>query len=206
MGADLDDPVVLPRGLDHRPALGDRHRQRLLDVDVLARLAGGDHLDRVPVVGRGDHHRVDVLAIEERPEVLDARDVAGELRASGECASPGWRTADRPCRSRRSDRLIDIAEGDDPGVGMGQEPLEELAAAVAHADEAQPDLIVGPRTRRGEASATRGAPRSRGGPARNRGGSDSWTSHAVPLFAAARCRLGAGTECCRPTSEPTLIR
>ena len=79
MRADLDDPLVLPRGLDHRPALGDRHREWLLDIYVLACLAGGDHLDRVPVVGRGDHDSVDILAIEDRAEILDARHIALEL-------------------------------------------------------------------------------------------------------------------------------
>ena len=39
---------------------------------------------------------------------------------------------------------VDVAERDDLGVGMGEEPLEELAAPVADADEAEADLIIGP--------------------------------------------------------------
>ena len=104
MHADLDDPVVLPRRVDHRPALDDRHRQRLLDVHVLARPAGGDHLDGVPVVGRRDHDGVDVLAIEHRAEVLDARDVPLDRRHLGDRACPGRRIADRSGHRPRTGR------------------------------------------------------------------------------------------------------
>src|SRR5262249_40627158 len=38
----LDDALVLARRLDHAPALDDVVRDRLLDVDVLAGLAGPD--------------------------------------------------------------------------------------------------------------------------------------------------------------------
>ena len=47
-------------------------RQRLLDVDVLAGAQRRDGHERVPVIGRGDDHRVDVLAVEHLAEVLDA--------------------------------------------------------------------------------------------------------------------------------------
>ena len=56
LGADGHDLVRLPRGPDHRLALGDVVGDRLLDVDVLA---GQHRLDRgqgMPVVGRGDDH------------------------------------------------------------------------------------------------------------------------------------------------------
>ena len=83
---DLDDPVIVLARVDqvphlgdalvllgrghHGPPLGDPVRQRLLAVHVLAGLAGHDRGDRVPVVGRGDDDRVDVLAIEELAEVV----------------------------------------------------------------------------------------------------------------------------------------
>ena len=35
------------------------------------------------MVGRGDHDRVDILAVENRAEILDARDIALELRHLG---------------------------------------------------------------------------------------------------------------------------
>ena len=59
------------RRLDHLAAFGDRQRQRLLAVHVLARLAGVDRHQRVPVVGRGDDDGVDVLAVEQLAVVAD---------------------------------------------------------------------------------------------------------------------------------------
>ncbi len=53
---------LLTSGGDHRPAFANGDRGRFLDVDVLARLAGVDRLHGVPMIGRGDHDRVDVLA------------------------------------------------------------------------------------------------------------------------------------------------
>ena len=65
--------LVLPRGLDHRLALGDVVADRLLDVHVLARLAGVDRRQGVPVVGRGDDHGVDVLGVEHLAVVAHGR-------------------------------------------------------------------------------------------------------------------------------------
>jgi hypothetical protein len=42
-----------------------RHRERLLQIDVLPREAGGDRHFGVPVVRQADHHGVDVLAGEQ---------------------------------------------------------------------------------------------------------------------------------------------
>ncbi len=143
MGSDLHDAVVLAGSVDHRAAFHERDRQRLLDVDVLARLAGGDHLDRVPVVGGGDHDGVDVLAIEQDSKILDAGDVAFELRNPGNPLAQTGESRVEPIVGAGQVRLIDIAQGDDLGVGMSEEPSEELAAAVADADKAKPQPIVG---------------------------------------------------------------
>ncbi len=48
----------------------DGFAQRLLSVDVFARFRGGDGGQSVPMVGRGDHHRVDVGTGHEFPEIL----------------------------------------------------------------------------------------------------------------------------------------
>ena len=53
------------------PALEDVVADRLLDVDVLARLAGPDRRQRVPVVRRGDRDGVDLVVVEDPAEVLD---------------------------------------------------------------------------------------------------------------------------------------
>ena len=63
-----DDAGVAPGGLDHQRAFAERPRFGLLAVDVLAAAAGLDHHDRVPVVGRGDVHGVDVVAGQQSRE------------------------------------------------------------------------------------------------------------------------------------------
>jgi hypothetical protein len=70
LGADLHDAARLLGDPAERLALVDRQRQRLLAVDVLARLHGVDADLGVPVVGRADDDGVDVLAVEELAVVL----------------------------------------------------------------------------------------------------------------------------------------
>ncbi len=67
--ADLHDALVLARGLDHLAAFPHVVAGGLLDVDVLAGLAGPDGGQRVPVVGRGDGDGVDFLVVEELAHV-----------------------------------------------------------------------------------------------------------------------------------------
>ena len=59
LGDRLDDPT----------SLGNVVRQRLLAIDVLARLRGQDAGDRVPMVRRGNHDGVDVFAFDDLAEV-----------------------------------------------------------------------------------------------------------------------------------------
>src|SRR5262249_31468710 len=68
----LDDPLVLLCRLDHFPTLGDQMGHRLLDVRVLAGLAGPDTDERVPVVRGGDGDRVQLLVVEGLADVGDA--------------------------------------------------------------------------------------------------------------------------------------
>ena len=81
LGAHLHDAIVAAGGVDHQPAVADVVRDRLLDVDVLAGVAGVDAHDRVPVLGRGDHDRVDV-AVLEQPAVVGHRFGAATVRAT----------------------------------------------------------------------------------------------------------------------------
>ena len=69
LAAGLEDALVLARRVDAPLALGERERERLLAVDVLARLARLDRRDRVPVLRRGDADGVDVLARDQLAEV-----------------------------------------------------------------------------------------------------------------------------------------
>ena len=121
---DLDDPVIVLAGVDqvahlgdalgllgrvdHRPALGDPVRQRLLAIDVLAGLAGEDGRDRVPVVGRGDDDGVDVLAVEHLAEVARRRRASAGRRLGPEAVG-----------------LVHVADGGDRDVGELLEDVEQ---------------------------------------------------------------------------------
>src|SRR5262249_60237577 len=63
--ADLHHALGLPGDFHHAPALVDVIAGRLLDVDVLAGLAGPDRRERMPVIGRRNGDRVDVLVGEQ---------------------------------------------------------------------------------------------------------------------------------------------
>ena len=56
--------------LDHQRTFAERARFGLLAVNVLAGTTGFDHVDRVPMVGRGDVYRVDVFAGQQFAEVV----------------------------------------------------------------------------------------------------------------------------------------
>jgi hypothetical protein len=125
--ADLRDAVVPPRGVHHAPPLDHAQRQRLFDVDVLARLAGVDGLQGVPVVGGADDHGVHVLALQQPAVVAELPRVGADL-AGGEVEVG----------------LVEVADGDHLGVALGEEGVEDLVAAVAQADEAQADAVIRP--------------------------------------------------------------
>jgi hypothetical protein len=67
--ADRDDPAVPARRLDHAAAFSDVVADRLLDVDVLARLTRVNRHQRMPVIGSGNGDRVDCRILEDAPEV-----------------------------------------------------------------------------------------------------------------------------------------
>ncbi len=68
--AGLKDHTVAGDGVDHRPALGQIVGERLLAVDVLSGIGRRYALRGMPVVGRGDDNRVDIVAGEEFAEVM----------------------------------------------------------------------------------------------------------------------------------------
>ncbi len=134
---------MLPRRLDHGATLGDGDRQRLLDIHILAGLAGGDGLDGVPVVGRGDDERVDVRTVEQHAEVLHSDRAAGDLGHAGNTRAQASETWINLVVFGMEVRCVHIAERHDLRIGLRQERLQELAAAVAHADEPEPHLVAG---------------------------------------------------------------
>ena len=163
--AHLHDPVVPPGRLDHPPAFADREREGLLDVDILARVARHDRLDGMPVVGRGDDHRVDVLLVEDAAEILVPLDRAAEFRqprgdSVGQLLEMRMDLVELPVQIR----LVDVAKGDDLGVLVSEERVEDLHAAVSDADAADAHPIVGPdHAARASGAGGRGRRRAREG-------------------------------------------
>src|ERR1700676_5075187 len=70
--ADLNDAIVLAGGSDRQLALARIVAARFLDVNVLAGPRSEDRRRSVPVVGRGDHERIDGRVVEYLAEVADA--------------------------------------------------------------------------------------------------------------------------------------
>ena len=124
-------------------------RHRLFLVDVLARLDRGDEVKRMQVLRRGDQHGVDRLVVEQLAIVAVGRRPRRDRL--GLVEPPGVDVGDR--------RRLDVRAAD--------RGLQDLLAAPAGADQAEPDAIVGPpnpapgRRRRGRCRAGhRGAGRS----------------------------------------------
>ena len=63
--AGLHDPTILRRGLDDLAALPSTVRDGLLNVDILAGLAGPYRQQGMPVVRRRDDHGIHVLALQD---------------------------------------------------------------------------------------------------------------------------------------------
>ena len=109
--------------------------QRLFEIDVLARLGGGDGVGGVPEIGRDDEDAVDVLAGQQLAVVTVGLDALRGVLA----------------RLDRVDLLgqplgvlhpvgVDVADGGDPGPGL-EAPIDELLhvalALAADADAAE---------------------------------------------------------------------
>jgi hypothetical protein len=68
--AHRDHAFVFARRLHHLAALPNVVGHRLLHINVLARLAGEDRPERVPVIGRGVDQRVHSLVLQHSAKVL----------------------------------------------------------------------------------------------------------------------------------------
>ncbi len=112
----LCDDIRIPRGLLRQEShLVDGVAKRFLGIDVLAVPDGGHRNSETGVVGRRDHHRVDLLAklVEHHAVVLPELDPVELLLVGDGCLVPGF---------------MDIAERDNV-VGPGQAPGDPRSAA-----------------------------------------------------------------------------
>ena len=158
--ADLYGDLVFLGRRDHRLSLVDGAARRLLHVDMLAPFRRVHHLHGVPVIGRGHHDAVDVLAIEDIAIIAIHVDVrAGRFRGVGESV------------------LIDVANRGNVhlvAVGSTLHVTQVIAAHAAHADMAEGEPLVGPGNLGGDqvGEARRG----------RRGGQKLASFHRQPSF------------------------
>ena len=111
--------------------LGLEHIMRagLLDVHVLARLAGPDGLQRMVVIGGGDRNGVDRLVFEQLAEV----GIGGRLL---------FAVGLQLLHALVQHGLVDVAQRGDFDVGQFGVAVQVIAAATAQADAGDADSIV----------------------------------------------------------------
>ena len=138
--ADLHHAAVLACRGHHLPALPDVVGERLFHVDVLAGLARPYGRQGVPVVGRGDGDRIDLLVVERLAEV----------GVGGNALVAILELADLVVENL----AVDVAQGHDSHAGHLPEVVDELAATTAdsarrfdpaESDHGQADFAVGAR-------------------------------------------------------------
>ena len=128
--ADLHDALVATRGFDHQPALAQVVRRRFFDVDVLAGVAGENGRGRVPMIGGGDEHGVDVLVLQDASKVAD---LLGRAALAGFDAGGGLVLA----------LGVGIADVGDADVFFRSQCADVARAHAARADDGDVDAIVG---------------------------------------------------------------
>jgi hypothetical protein len=82
LGAHLGHQFVLGREFTDAPALGDGARERLLAIEMPAGFQRGNGGDGVSVIRDGDDDGVDVLLIDQAPEIVVGL-CGRELRGGG---------------------------------------------------------------------------------------------------------------------------
>ena len=172
LGAHLHHPPVFARGRQHGLALHHVHADRLLHVDVGARLDRLQERQGVPVVGGRDEHQVEVLLREHLPVVaVRARCLLRDLAARDLLGGVG------------EHRAVDVAERHHLDRRDLDQPEQVGLAIPAGADEADPERGV--REGLGVASEAAGwrrraRPRSTG----TGGGSSAWPPEGRPNHSA----------------------
>ena len=134
LAAGLKYRAIAPGGGNHGSALLDGERQWLFAINVFAGLHGGDGDQRVPMVGRRNHHGADVLSIEQVAKIF-------VQRRSGRGAGQNV------LRGHFAMELIDVAGGSDLNARIRQEHLAKMltAAEVSGPDQPDDDPIAGRR-------------------------------------------------------------
>ena len=99
LAAGLKHSAITPRRSNHRLSLLDGQRERLFAVNVLAGFHGRNCNQGMPMVGRGNHDRINGLVVQQIAKVLVNGYHLARLRLDG---LGGFLTME----------LVDIADGD----------------------------------------------------------------------------------------------
>ena len=117
--------------------------QRLLDIDVLARVDRRYRLNCMPVVGRSDADGINVFLVQEFAKILvQLRLLAKTLAHFRDLVGlqpPGLDLRLIP----QQEGLVDVAQRGDFHVVVGHEALHQLRAAISEPDKSDPDPVVG---------------------------------------------------------------
>ena len=136
LAADLQDAVVLAHSLDQLFSFIDGERHRLLEVDVLAGLAGGDGDAGMPVVGSGDYHCVDVLPCQKVLVILIHR-------RSGFLDALALIVLGHPLGKAVALDVVDVTAGQHMHVVHLHEAAEQIHRLLSETDETHADLVAG---------------------------------------------------------------
>ena len=183
---EIGDAAPLGPGLEHAPgaldrlgqllAQGDGYPARLLTVDVLARLRRQHRRRGVPAVAGRDQDGVDVLAVEQLPEVAEHDAVLVSIvlvhhRLAGVAAA-----------------RLHVGDGHAMHVGQFEHGAQIVGASWAEADDPERDLRAGRDLALSAQDPSRNEPRGRKRRARGDGATEeAATGHAGLL--AHDCRL-----------------
>ena len=125
-----DAAILFSRG-HQLSSLINAVRERFLDIDVLARLAGPDRRQRMPVIGRGDGDGIDLLVLQRLADVS----VFLWCLALGSLDGFG---------APLEHVGIDVAQGDIFRLIFHAQDVPDMGAALAiESDGTHPDAAVG---------------------------------------------------------------
>ena len=121
----LSHPPVAARCFHDLAPFSNHQGKRLLDVDILSGVAGLNTLQRMPVVRRADHHRIDVLQFKQAAIILELPRTASDF----------------PGREIQVG-LVEITNRHHFRIPMLEKSVEYLIPAISQSDKPQADAIV----------------------------------------------------------------
>ena len=141
--ADLEDGLLFRDFTVDRMTLRVFVRHRLFTIDILARAEGLHADDAVPVVGGGDHHRVDVVAGDQLAEILVGGAAFPRSRISAfrvgrfhRCFARGAAIVAALFLALLAEvEVVDVTHRDALDVGVVEEGLHHAHATIAESDE-----------------------------------------------------------------------